>query len=151
MPPSWSAQECNQPAEMEVAVLTGVVFSVKTGKLSVFSFCEFWLSKGSGCALCGVSEVDLTEGVSGFSEFELSELLAQLAASRTVSRQKARKLRGDGRFMGIQLSCICNGQCWGGGLFREGVSGRRIYASAWTCGWCEVVAGRADFMGWRSC
>ena len=119
MPPSWSAQECPQPAVMEVAVLAGVVFSAKTGKLSVFSFCEFWFSKGSGCALCGVSEVDLTEGVSGFSEFELSELLAQLAASRNVSarRQRARTLRGDGRFMGIQLSCICKGECWGGVFF----------------------------------
>ena len=103
---------------MEVAVLAGVVFSARMDKSSVLLF----------------------------SEFELSELLAQLAASRTVSvsRQKARKLRGDGRFTGIQLSCICNGECWGGGLFREGVSGRRISALAWTIGLRRTLQAKSQ-------
>ena len=94
MPFWWSAQECAPPVVMVVAIWSGVLGSAITGKLSVFSFSEFWSAKGKGRVVRWVSEA--SDGVSGLSVFVLSELLEQLAASRNarVSRQKAKKLRG---------------------------------------------------------
>ena len=89
---------------MAAAILSGVLGSAKTGKPSAFSLFEFWSANGAGRAVRGVSEA--SKGVSGLSVSVLSESLAQLAASRAVkiSRQKARKVVGDGLFMGIYFS-----------------------------------------------
>ena len=113
-----------------VALFVGVVFSSEElfredEEMSASLTSVFWFSEGSGCVLCGVSEVDLKEVVVvssvfalselrsvseaagwlcvvlGFSEVELSESPAQFAASRAVrvSRQQSRKPRGTSRAM----------------------------------------------------
>ena len=55
-------------------------------------------------AVAGLSGVAASAKTGDLSVLDLSELLEQLAASRAISvnRQKAKKLRGDSRFMGIQ-------------------------------------------------
>ena len=111
-----------------VAVFVGAVFSSEElsredEEMSASPPSVFWFSEGSGCVLCGVSEVDAAEVetvlsvfalselravseaagwvcvVLRFSEVALSESLEQLAARRAVrlSRQKPRKPRGSSR------------------------------------------------------
>ena len=115
-----------------VALFVGAVFSSEElsredEEMSASPPSVFWFSEGSGCVLCVVSEVDLKEVVVvlsevemaelrtvseaagwlcvvlGFSEVELSESLAQLAASKAVrpSRQQSRKQRGTSRSIDI--------------------------------------------------
>ena len=115
-----------------VALFVGAVFSseepsCEDEEMSVFPSSVFWFSEGSGCVLCVVSEADLKEVVVvlsevemaelrsvseaagwlcvvlGFSVAALSELLAQLAASKAVrpSRQQSRKPRGGSRAIDI--------------------------------------------------
>ena len=115
-----------------VALFVGAVFSSEElsredEEMSASPPSVFWFSEGSGCVLCGVSEVDAAEVetvlsvfalserrsvseaagwvcvVLVFSVAALSELLAQLAASKAVrpSRQKARKQRVTSRSIDI--------------------------------------------------
>lgn len=112
---------------MVVAVFVGVVLLGEDGEMSAFLTSEFRFSRVSGCELCGVAEIDASEveavfsvsalsemrvvseaagwlwGVLGFSVAALSELLEQFAASSAVrlSRQKARKSRGNSRSIDI--------------------------------------------------
>ena len=87
---------------MAVAVLSGVVFSVRVGVLPVVVLVEFWSVTGENRVFCWASEAETSKVVSVLSVFGLSVLLAQLAASRAIMtrRQKTRKLRGS-RFMGV--------------------------------------------------
>lgn len=65
-----------------VALLAGVLFSEKAGEDSVVVFVELWFVLGGSWVFCWVSEA--LKVVSVFSVFGLSELLAQLAASKAV-------------------------------------------------------------------
>ena len=67
---------------MAGALLAGVLFSEKVGEVSVAVLVEFWFVLGGSWVFCRVSEA--LKVVSGFSALGLSELLAQLAASKAV-------------------------------------------------------------------
>ena len=67
---------------MAGALLAGVLFSEKVGEVSEVVLVEFWFVLGGSWVFCRVSEA--LKVVSTFSVFELSELLAQLAASKAV-------------------------------------------------------------------
>ena len=95
-----------------MALLSRVLLSAKTGKLSVLSLSEFWSVKGTAGVVCWVSEV--SNGVWALSVFVLSESLEQFAASRVikVSRQMGRKFTGGILLMGDKLSSAV-GCSWG--------------------------------------
>ena len=67
---------------MAGALFVGVLFSEKVGEVSVVVLVEFWFVLGGSWVFCRVSEA--LKVVSGFSALGLSELLAQLAASKAV-------------------------------------------------------------------
>ena len=122
----------------------GSVLPGEDGEMSVVLPSVLWFSEGSGCVLCGVSEVDAAEVVVvlsevalserrsvseaagwlrvvlGFSVFALSESLAQLAARRAVklSRQKARKLGMGSCIMAFSLFIFLLGNAFAGSYSR---------------------------------
>ena len=71
---------------MAGALLAGVLFSEKIGEVSLAALVELWFVLGGSWVFCRVSEA--LKVVSGFSAVGLSDLLAQLAASKAVRVSK---------------------------------------------------------------